>query len=55
MPKGTTIGAIVREGEVVIPHHDTIFQSDDHVILFISDKKNIRQVEQLFSVRVTYL
>lgn len=55
LPLGTTIGAIVREGEVVIPHHDTVIETDDHVILFLADKKYIRDVEKMFTVKVTYL
>lgn len=55
MPKATTMGAIVRAGEVVIPHHDTRIESGDHVILFVSDKSHIREVEKMFSVQVTYL
>lgn len=55
LPKMTTIGAIVRAGEVVIPHHDTVIKSGDHMILFVSDKKHIRDVERMFAVRVTYL
>lgn len=55
LPQGTTIGAIVRAGEVIIPHHDTAIETDDHVILFLSDKKYISAVEKMFSVKVTYL
>lgn len=55
MPAGTTIGAFVRNGEVIIPHHDTVIQSQDHVILFVSDKKEINAVEKMFSVKVTYM
>lgn len=55
MPTGTTIGCIVRNGEVIIPHHDTVVESNDHVILFVSDKKQITAVEKMFSVKVTYL
>ena len=39
LPKGTTIGAIVRNEEVIIPHHDTQVEPEDHVILFVSEKK----------------
>lgn len=48
MPPGTTIGAIVREDEVVIAHSDTTIQANDHVILFLVDKKFIGDVEKLF-------
>lgn len=54
MPKATTIGAIVRSGNVIIPHHDTRIESGDHVILFVSDKSHIREVEKMFSVKVGY-
>jgi trk system potassium uptake protein TrkA len=54
LPPGTTIGAIVRGEEVIIAHHDTVIETDDHVILFLSDKKCIQKVEQLFQVGVTF-
>ena len=54
LPTGTTIGAIVRGEEVIIAHHDTVIESDDHVILFLSDKKCTQEVERLFQVGVTF-
>jgi len=54
LPRGTTIGAIVRGEEVIIAHHDTVINTDDHVILFLSDKKCIQEVERLFQVGVTF-
>jgi trk system potassium uptake protein TrkA len=54
LPRGTTIGAIVRGEEVIIAHHDTVIKTDDHVILFMSDKKCIQEVERLFQVGVTF-
>jgi trk system potassium uptake protein TrkA len=54
LPSGTTIGAIVRGEEVIIAHHDSVIESDDHVILFLSDKKCIQEVERLFQVGVTF-
>lgn len=55
LPRGTTIDAVVRGEEVIIAHHDTVIESDDHVILFLSDKKCIVEVERLFQVGVTFL
>jgi len=55
MPAGTTIGAIVRGEEVIIVHHDTVIQAEDHVILFIVDKKKTREVEKLFQVGFSFL
>ena len=55
LPAGTSIGAIVRGEEVVIAHHDTIIESEDHVILFLQDKRRVAEVERLFQVAVTFL
>ncbi len=55
MPVGTTIGAIVRGEEVIIVHHDTVIQAEDHLILFIVDKKKTREVEKLFQVGLGFL
>jgi len=48
LPPGTTIGAVVRKDEVIIAHSDTVIKADDHVILFLVDKKFIWDVEKLF-------
>lgn len=48
LPPGTTIGAIVRQEEVIIAHSDTRIEANDHVILFLVDKKFIGDVEKLF-------
>ena len=44
LPPGTTIGAIIREDEVLIAHDDTLILSGDHVIMFLVDKKYIREI-----------
>ena len=48
LPPGTTIGAIVRGEEVLIAHDSTVIQQDDHVVMFLVDKKHIQEVERLF-------
>jgi trk system potassium uptake protein TrkA len=48
LPPGTTIGAVVREEQVIIAHDQTLIEQDDHVILFLVDKKYIPDVERLF-------
>jgi trk system potassium uptake protein len=55
LPKGCNIGALVRGDEVIIPHHDTVIEAEDHVILFLVDKRRITEVERLFAVSVTFL
>ncbi len=55
LPPGTNIGAIVRGNEVIIAHHDVVIQPEDHIILFLVDKRHIPEVERLFQVDVTYI
>lgn len=54
LPRGTSIAAIVRDEKVIIAHHNVIIQSNDHVILFLVDKKYVPDVEQLFQVDLTF-
>ncbi len=54
LPPGTTIGAVVRNDEVLIAHDDVVVENDDHVILFLIDKRRIPEVEQLFQVGLTF-
>lgn len=54
LPEGTTIGAIVRGEKVLIAHDNVIIETDDHVILFLVDKRRIRDVERLFQVGITF-
>jgi trk system potassium uptake protein TrkA len=50
LPRGATISAIVRGDEVLMAHHDTMIEADDHVILFIAARRQIDEVERLFEV-----
>lgn len=55
LPKGCTIGALVRGNQVIMAHHDTMIESEDHVIVFIVDKKKTPEIEKLFQVKATFL
>ena len=54
LPPGTTIGAIIRDDQVIIAHSHTVIEAGDHVILFVVDKKYIRDVEKLFHVGLSF-
>ncbi|MET0610874.1 MAG: Trk system potassium transporter TrkA [Pseudomonas caspiana] len=54
LPSGTTIGAIIRADEVLIAHDATVIETGDHVIMFLVDKKYIRDVERLFQVGLSF-
>jgi trk system potassium uptake protein TrkA len=54
MPRGATIGAVVRGSgdrtQVLMAHHDVVIQAEDHLIVFVENKRLIPRVEKLFSV-----
>jgi trk system potassium uptake protein TrkA len=68
LPEGAQVGAIVRglhnadggdakpgaKAEVVMAHHDTQIQTNDHVIVFVPRKRMVREVEKLFQVSATF-
>ncbi len=55
LPQGTTVGAIARGDKLVFPSGETVIETDDHVILFLADKRKIADVERLFQVSITFL
>ncbi|HET7160699.1 MAG TPA: Trk system potassium transporter TrkA [Burkholderiales bacterium] len=71
LPKGATIGAIVRryardtgrrdsgqpayESQVLMAHHDVVIEPDDHVIVFVVNKRIMSLIEKLFQVNVSFL
>ena len=55
LPPATTIGAIVRNEEVIVASDDIIIEAKDHILMLLSDKRYIPAVEKLFQVSVTFL
>jgi trk system potassium uptake protein TrkA len=55
LPQGTTLGAVVRGEDVIIAHHDTTVQPDDHLILFLTDRRHMDAVEKLFQGSASFL
>ena len=55
LPEGVSISAIVRGEEVLVGHHDTVIEADDHVILFMTDREHVGTVEKLFQVAVEFV
>jgi trk system potassium uptake protein TrkA len=54
LPEGVSIGAVVRGEQVIIAHHDTRIEADDHLILFVPNKRMISKVERLFQVGIGF-
>jgi trk system potassium uptake protein TrkA len=48
LPDGTTIGAVVRGSDVIMAHHDTVIEPEDHVILFLTDRRHVEDIGRLF-------
>lgn len=55
LPSGATIAALVRGDSVIMAHHDTVVEPDDHVMIFVTNRKQIGEVEKLFQVGVTFV
>ena len=53
LPDNVLVGAVVRDGEVIVPRSDTIVQVHDRVVLFAAAEA-VREVEKMFSVRLEY-
>ena len=68
LPPGAQVGAIVRglhrpdgseagedaKPQVLMAHHDTVIEPNDHVIVFVPNKRMVQQVEKLFQVSATF-
>ena len=54
LPRGAIIGAIVRghgdQAQVLMAHHDVAIQPEDHLIIFVENKRVIPRVEKMFTV-----
>jgi trk system potassium uptake protein TrkA len=50
LPEGASIAAIIRGDEVLIAHHDTLIEAEDHLVVFALNKRIIPKVEKLFQV-----
>ncbi|SET42262.1 Trk system potassium transporter TrkA [Thorsellia anophelis] len=50
LPTGTTIGAIARDEDIIVADNQTVIEANDRVILFLTDKRVVPDVERLFQV-----
>ena len=55
LPSSAAIGAVVRSSKVLIAHHDLVVEAEDHLIVLITNKQQIHDVEKLFQVGVTFI
>ncbi|MFN7519661.1 MAG: Trk system potassium transporter TrkA [Lysobacteraceae bacterium] len=55
LPPSATIGGIVRGDQLLIAHHDVVVEPEDHVIVFVMDKREMPLVTALFQAGATWL
>ncbi len=53
-PKDTTVGAILRQDQLVKLNKETVVEEHDHIIIFVINKKKMPEVEKLFQVSATF-
>jgi trk system potassium uptake protein len=53
LPSKSRVGAIIRDGQVIVPRPQTVIEGGDRIILFAATEA-VRKVEKLFSVRLEY-
>ncbi|MCZ4282076.1 Trk system potassium transporter TrkA [Kiloniella laminariae] len=53
LPSGVIVGAIVRDGEVIIPRGETVVRSQDLVVIF-SSAEDVKKIEKLFAVKLEF-
>jgi trk system potassium uptake protein TrkA len=53
LPHGAIVGAIARDGKVIIPRSDTVIRPGDRVVLFATESV-IKKVERIFAVSLEH-
>lgn len=53
LPSGVIIGAVLRDGKVIVPRGATVINAQDRVVLFATYEA-VKKVEKLFSVRLDF-
>ena len=54
LPSSIVIGALVRADQVLLANDDLTIETDDHVIIFVLEKKEISRIEKMFQVSVGF-
>ena len=54
MPQGCTISAVIRNNEVLMGHHDLVLHAEDQLIIFVSRRRQLRQIEKLVQVKMGF-
>jgi trk system potassium uptake protein len=47
LPQDASVVAIARGTEVIMAHHDTVIENEDHLIVFLADRRHVDAVARL--------
>jgi len=53
-PRGSSVVALARGDEIILPDHDTVIASGDHAIVFVPSRQQIPSIEKLFQVSAAF-
>ncbi|MDT8407885.1 MAG: Trk system potassium transporter TrkA [Methylococcales bacterium] len=48
LPPGVVLGALIRQQAIIPIHHDTVFEENDHIVMFALEKKYVKNIESYF-------
>ena len=51
LPEGVSIGAVIRNDQLIMPTSDIDLSINDHLIMFLADKRVMSEVEVLFKTK----
>ncbi len=54
LPPSANVVGVVRGEKLLIAHHDVIVEPNDHLIVFLHDKRELPQLESLFRAEATW-
>ena len=52
--QGLEFVVTLRDGQVLMAHHDTVLQAEDHLIIFVHGRHRVRQIEKLTQVKLGF-
>ncbi|WP_430009427.1 Trk system potassium transporter TrkA [Methylophaga lonarensis] len=55
LPASATVGALLRDGQILFAHKEIQIQSEDHLVIFIANQQDVDAVEKLFQVGFEFL
>ena len=47
-------GQLAYDYRVIMAHHDVLIEPEDHVIVFVANKRIVPKVEKLFQVNIGF-